>query len=92
MKNLILLSFILLLGSFLLYLDTYGQITRGAQEGELYLSTDWYMDTYGDIHYAIFHSVDNGATITLQYESSTATPPDEMDVGRVLGDTTPGLI
>ncbi len=90
MKNQILLSFILLLGSFVLHLNSFCQITRGAQPAELYLSTDWYMDNYGHIHYGIFRSVDNCATITLQYESSTASPPDEMDVGWVLGDATIG--
>lgn len=87
-----LFSFLLLLASCILALNSYSQITRGAQPAELYLSTDWYMDNYGDIHYAIFRSVDNGATITLQYESSTASPPSEMGVGRVLGDATPGAL
>ncbi|MEZ5195398.1 MAG: FlgD immunoglobulin-like domain containing protein [Bacteroidales bacterium] len=72
--------------------QTIAQITRGAQPGELYLTTDWYMDNYGHIHYGIFRSVDNGATITLQYESSTASPPSEMGVGKVLGDATPGAL
>ena len=33
---------------FILFLGTtlQAQITRGAQEGELYISTDWYMDNY----------------------------------------------
>ncbi|MCD4683074.1 MAG: T9SS type A sorting domain-containing protein [Bacteroidales bacterium] len=91
MKNQILLI-ILCLGFWLFYLDSYSQITRGAQPAELYLSTDWYMDNYGHIHYAIFHSVDNGATITLQYESSTSSPPGVMSVGKVLGDATIGAV
>lgn len=91
MKNQI-LFIILILGSCILHLDSYGQITRGSQPGEIYLSTDWYIDNYGDTHYAIFRSVDHGATITLQYESSMATPPDEMSVGKVLGDATPGAL
>ena len=60
--------------------------------GELYISTDWYMDNNGDIHFGIFHSENNGATITLQYESSTASPSNEMGVGRVFGDVTPGAL
>lgn len=71
---------------------TYSQITRGASPGELYLSTDWYMDNNGDIHFGIFRSDNNGATINLQYESSTASPSNEMGVGRVLGDATPGAL
>ncbi len=80
------------LASCILALNSYSQITRGAEPGEIYLSTDWYMDNYGDIHYGIFHSVNNGANITLQYENSTASPPEEMGVGRVLGDATPGAL
>ena len=83
---------ILLILSFLVSLSAHSQITRGAQSAELYLSTDWFMDNNGDLHYGIFRSVDNGTTITLQYESSTALPPDEMGIGRVLGDATLGSL
>ncbi len=68
------------------------QITRGAQPGELYIATDWYMDDYGQIHYAIFHSTDNGENITLKYENIETPPPGEMKVGKVLGDATPGAL
>ncbi len=73
-------------------LNSYSQITRGAQPGELYISTDWYMDNYGQVHYAIFHTTDNGEHITLQYENIESPPPDEMQVGKVLGDATNGAL
>jgi len=68
------------------------QITRGATPGELYISTDWYMDEYGQVHYAILHSTDNGETVSLKYENIENTPPGEMRVGNVLGDATPGAL
>ena len=68
------------------------QITRGAQPGEIYISTEWYMDNFGQIHYAILHSTDNGENITLKYENIENTPPGEMQVGRVLGDVTSGAL
>nr|NQU93660.1 T9SS type A sorting domain-containing protein [Bacteroidota bacterium] len=88
-KNL-LLGIAILIG---FYSNTlYGQITRGAQPGEFYLSTTWYIDNYGNIHYAIFRSTDNGSTITMQYESSTNSPLGNMSIGKVLGDATSGAI
>jgi len=68
------------------------QITRGASPDEIYISTDWYIDNYGDIHYAIFHSTDNGEYITLKYENIENPPTGEMQVGKVLGDATPGAL
>ncbi len=68
------------------------QITRGATPGELYISTDWYMDEYGQVHYAILHSTDNGETVSLKYENIENTPPGEMRVGNVLGDAIPGTL
>ena len=61
-------------------------------EGELYISTDWYMDNNGHVHYAIFHSTNNGANIYLQYENIETPPGGEMSVGRVLSDATPGAL
>jgi gliding motility-associated-like protein len=92
MKNRITYFSFLLTLLIIQVLNLQAQITRGATPGELYLSTDWYMDNYGHIHYGIFRSDDNGATITLQYESSTASPSSEMVVGKVLGDATPGAL
>ncbi len=68
------------------------QITRGASPGEIYISTDWYLDNYGQVHYAIFHSTDNGENITLKYENIENPPTGEMQVGKVIGDVTPGAL
>ena len=76
----------------LIELNLQAQITRGATPGELYISTDWYMDEYGQVHYAILHSTDNGETVSLKYENIENTPPGEMRVGNVLGDATPGAL
>ncbi len=65
-------TFIFLFSSFIF--DTHAQITRGAEENEIYISTDWYIDYNDDIHYAIFHSTDNGENITLKYENIEVTP------------------
>lgn len=86
MRKALLVLYILVL----LYLDSFSQITRGAQPGELYISTDWYIDNYGHIHYAIFHSTDNGENISLQYENIETPPNGEMQVGKVLGDASLG--
>ena len=80
------------LGLWILTFNSYSQITRGAQPAEIYISTDWYIDNFGDIHYGIFHSTDNGENITLKYENIEVPPPDEMQVGTVLGDATPGAL
>ena len=92
MKNkiLYLCTFIFLFLSFIF--DTHAQITRGASPCEIYISTDWYVDNYGDIHYAIFHSTDNGENITLKYENIENPPTGEMQVGKVIGDATPGAL
>jgi hypothetical protein len=78
--------------AFLYGSTAQAQITRGVQPAEIYISTDWYIDNYGDIHYAIFHSTDNGEHIILKYENIETPPPGEMQVGRVLGDATPGAL
>ena len=88
MKNLILLLMLV----FLYGPTAQTQIPRGAQPAEIYISTDWYIDNLGDIHYAIFHSTDNGENITLKYENIESPPPGEMQVGHVLGDATPGAL
>jgi len=68
------------------------QITRGAQPGEIFISTEWYMDNYGDIHFCILHSTDNGENISLQYENIETPPSGEMKIGKVLGDATSGAL
>jgi len=42
----------------------FPKISRGAEQGELYLTSWW-----PDLHYKIFHSVDTGYTWTEKYES-----------------------
>ena len=88
MKNLILLLMLV----FLCGPTAQAQITRGAQPAEIYISTDWYIDNFGDIHYAIFHSTDNGEHITLKYENIETPPTGEMQIGLVLGDATIGAL
>jgi hypothetical protein len=82
----------MLMLAFLYGSTAQAQITRGAQPAEIYISTDWYIDNLGKIHYAIFHSTDNGEHISLKYENLEVPPPGEMQVGRVLGDATPGAL
>lgn len=91
MKNHILYFVLVLLFSHSVN-SSHSQITRGAQAGEIYISTEWYIDNFGDIHYAIFHSTNNGEDITLKYENIEVPPPDEMQVGKVLGDATSGAL
>jgi hypothetical protein len=92
MKNKIILIGLTLIFTICLNNIIIAQITRGAQPYELYISTEWYMDNYGQIHYAILHSTDNGENITLKYENVENTPPDEMSVGHVLGDASTGTL
>lgn len=68
------------------------QITRGSQPGEIYFSGQWYLDNNGQVHYGIFRSADNGEHITLQYENIEVPPPDEMKIGKVLGDAADGAL
>ncbi len=91
MKNQI-ISIILCLVSCLLHLSSYSQITRGAQPGEIYLSAQWYVDNYGQIHYAIFHSTDNGENLTLKYNNIETPLSGEMKIGKVLGDASIGTL
>jgi hypothetical protein len=88
MKRLFLLIFLL----FFIADVSKAQITRGSLPGELYVSTDWYMDNSGNIHYAIFHSTNNGENIHLKYENIETPPMGEMCVGGIIGDATPGAL
>lgn len=76
------------LGTF----NVQSQITRGAVEDEIYISTDWYIDDNGDIHYAIYYSSDNGETIKLKYQNQETPPNGEMKIGLVLGDADTGTL
>ncbi|MCB9014731.1 MAG: T9SS type A sorting domain-containing protein [Lentimicrobiaceae bacterium] len=84
MKNIV---FFLIL-SFLFAPTAKAQITRGAVSGELFISGEWYVENNSNLHYAIFHSYDNGKNISLKYQNI----PGEMLVGNVIGDATPGAI
>ncbi|MBI9038937.1 MAG: hypothetical protein JEY97_12455 [Bacteroidales bacterium] len=87
MKKTILLSILCcLLGSI-----TQAQITRGAVPGEIYISAGWYFEN-GIIHKVIFHSADNGETLTIQYEATDPPYGGEMGIEKVLGDATPGVL
>lgn len=68
------------------------QITRGASTGEIYIVTDWYTDNTGVVHRALFRSIDNGETLTLQYETLYDPPAGEMKLSQVLGDVAPGAL
>jgi hypothetical protein len=68
------------------------QITRGAQPGELYISSDWYLENNSILYYAILLSTDNGESISLQYANIETPPTGEMKIGKVLGDATPGAL
>jgi len=92
LKQALIFSLIVFHLSFIFRGRLSGQITRGAEPSEIYLSTDWYMDNNGHVHYAIFHSTNNGANIYLQYENIETPPGGEMRVGGVLGDAAPGAL
>ncbi|MCB9014732.1 MAG: T9SS type A sorting domain-containing protein [Lentimicrobiaceae bacterium] len=88
MKSIVL--FLLL--AFLFAPTAKAQITRGAVSGELFISGEWYVENNSNLHYAIFHSYDNGKNISLKYENIETPPPSEMTVGKVIGDATPGAL
>jgi hypothetical protein len=51
--------------------NSYAQISRGAGDGELYITTSlFYMDSTNTEHWGLFHSIDNGKHLSLQYNSS----------------------
>ena len=92
MRDIILYLFTILFLSFGTNQKTYAQLSRGAHPGELYISSGWYIDNNGHWHFAIFHSDNNGENLTLKYETVEIPPSDEMKVGTVLGDATPGAL
>ncbi len=84
------LTIILLLLNILSIQNINSQ-TRGASPGEIYISTDWYAASEG-IQYGIFHSTTHGQYIYPMYNNLQSPPPNEMKVGRILGDATPGAL
>ncbi len=91
MKNQIIISLILLLGSWFLPLESNSQITRGAVPGEIYLTNDWYFEGY-TMHRAVFRSTDNGEHVQIQYNSTYPPRAGDMMIGKPLGDATQGAL
>ena len=90
MKNQI-LFIILCLGSCILPLDSFSQITRGVQPNEIYMSNDWYFDG-STMHRAVFRSIDNGEHVSIQYTSTNPPMGGDMMIGKLVGDATLGTI
>jgi len=88
MKILILILFLLCsLYSF----SQKNYITRGSEQGEVYVSNGWFADVTSP-RYAIFYSNDNGEHITPKYSSLDFPPPNEMPVGKIVSDANPGTL
>ncbi|MCL2041810.1 MAG: T9SS type A sorting domain-containing protein [Bacteroidales bacterium] len=76
-------------------------ITRGAEEGELFMSVHWYCDYgfWGDTVYdAILHITENGKKVAINH-SVESRPPDSgiadslpMQIYHVIADATPGVL
>jgi hypothetical protein len=75
-------------------------ITRGAEEGELYLSTAWYCDygVWGDTRYdAILHITENGKKVEMNHSVKYRSPDTgiadslPMQLISIIADATPGL-
>jgi len=62
-------------------------ITRGADTAEIYISCEWYEDPSGIIWNGIFHSIDNGKTLTLKRKTKYFE-----EAGCLYGDSLPGCI
>ncbi|MEA3505793.1 MAG: T9SS type A sorting domain-containing protein [Bacteroidota bacterium] len=71
---------------------TQAQITRGALPGEIYITSETYRDINNNRHSAVFYSAENGKNLTMQYEYIQNSPPNEMEIGSVIGDATPGVV
>ena len=68
MKNRGKIQFIYYIVLLLLSTIVHGQkaLTRGSDPGEIYIQTVIYAQA--DMHFGIFHSKDDGKTISLQYQ------------------------
>ncbi|MCL2041814.1 MAG: T9SS type A sorting domain-containing protein [Bacteroidales bacterium] len=76
-------------------------ITRGAEEGELYMSANWYCNygVWGDTLYnALLHITENGKKVeinhSMEYQSPDAGTADDlpMQLHYVMADATPGVV
>ena len=90
MKNQILISLILLLTSFVLYLDSFCQISRGTQSGEIYIPSTWYYQGGQNNYDAIFYSDNYGETLEIKYVYNVGS--GNMGVGRLISDASIGVI
>jgi len=80
-------------------------VARGADPGELYITTGWYgiytpgwgPPFYDTMQLAIFRLTENGKNLTIQYDADAFageyTPPDSIILnGSILADATPGVV
>jgi len=81
-----LLFFIAIQSSFGQYY-TSKHLTRGADTSEIYNSCQWYADENYVTWNGIFHSNDNGQTLTLQRKSKWVD-----EAGTIFGDSLPGAL
>jgi len=65
-------------------------ITRGVVESEIYISSDWYVNGYGEIVHTIWRSTDHGKHLTNQYVSTTM--PQQGTRFDIVTDATPGVL
>lgn len=70
---------------------TQRSITRGSEPGEIYIASDMHPSGYS-IKYGIFRSTDYGKHLDLRYDNLEVPPPGEMNVAKVLGDATAGVL
>ncbi len=77
-----------------LYIQANGQVylstrllTRGADTAELYLSCRWYYDSNGILWNGLFHSTDNGKSLTLKRKTEWF-----VEGGFIFGDSLQGCI
>lgn len=62
-------------------------MTRGGDTAEIYLSCEWYADPNYITWNGIFHSTDNGQTISLQRKTNFL-----IESGKIFGDSTTGVL
>ena len=85
-------TILLFASSFLIFQDhSFGQMVSGPVEGELYINCDWYMDDYGWMYYGLFHSTNNGQTLSLNYEY-TNPPQGNYHLGLIESDASQGVL
>lgn len=84
---------LVLLISLFLAQSTFSQyyskrhLTRGADTAEIYLSCRWYTDVNYITWNGIFHSTDNGKTLSVQRKTNW-----EVESGMIFGDSVSGAL